>query len=72
MCKGATNLDLDNLPGRSKGRIATKEEAKAHARAALKDGLVPALGKLRGDAVAYNVLEYEDEFMNSLNPFLVI
>jgi len=64
MGKGAANLDLENLPGGSKGRIATKEEAKAHARAALKDGLVPALGKLRGDAVAYNVLDYEDEFMN--------
>ncbi|NHJ23876.1 MAG: 4Fe-4S dicluster domain-containing protein [Candidatus Lokiarchaeota archaeon] len=64
MGKGAANLDLNNLPGGSKGRFATKEEAKAHARAALKDGLVPALGKLRGDAVAYNVLEFEDEFMN--------
>ena len=64
MGKGAANLDLNTLPGGSKGRFATKEEAKAHARAALKDGLVPALGKLRGDAEAYNVLEYEDEFMN--------
>ena len=64
MGKGAANLDLEKLPGGGKGRIATKEEAKEHARAALKDGLVPALGKLRGDAVAYNVLDYEDEFMN--------
>jgi UDP-glucose 4-epimerase len=64
MGNGAANLDLNNLPGGSKGRIATKEEAKEHARAALKDGLVPALGKLRGDAVVYNVLDYEDEFMN--------
>ena len=64
MGKGAANLDLNNLPGASEGRVVTKEEAKAHARAALKDGLVPALGKLRGDAVAYNVLDYEDEFMN--------
>jgi len=64
MGKGAANLDLENLPQGSKGRYATKEEAKEHARAALKDGLVPALGKLRGDAKLYNVLEYEDEFMN--------
>ena len=64
MGRGAANLDLKNLPGGSNGRYATKEEAKAHVRLALKDGLIPALGKLRGDAKAYNVLEYEDEFMN--------
>jgi formate hydrogenlyase subunit 6/NADH:ubiquinone oxidoreductase subunit I len=64
MGNGAANMDLENLPGGGEGRIATKEEAKAHARAALKDGLIPALGKLRGDAVAYNVLDYEDELMN--------
>jgi len=64
MGKGAANLDLEKLPLGAQGRIATKEEAKEHARAALKDGLVPALGKLRGDAKVYNVLEYEDEFMN--------
>jgi len=64
MGNGAANLDLNKLPGGSKGRIATKEEAKEHVRAALKNGLVPALGKLRGDAVVYNVLDFEDEFMN--------
>lgn len=65
MGKGAANLDLKNLPGAAKeARYATKEEAKAHVRAALKDGLAPALGKLRGDATVYNVLEYDDEFMN--------
>jgi formate hydrogenlyase subunit 6/NADH:ubiquinone oxidoreductase subunit I len=64
MGKGAANLDFDNLPQKVKGRFATKEEAKAHARAALKDGLVPAIGKLRGDAAVYNVLDYEDELMN--------
>ncbi|MHA2393609.1 MAG: ATP-binding protein [Promethearchaeota archaeon] len=65
MGKGAANLELNNLPGTVKdGRFATKEEAKQHARLALKNGLVPALGKLRGDAKVYNVLEYEDEFMN--------
>ena len=64
MGKGAANLDLKNLPGMAEGRIATKEEAKAHVRAGLKNGLVPALGKLRGDAKVYNVLDFEDEFMN--------
>ncbi|NVM43396.1 MAG: 4Fe-4S binding protein [Candidatus Lokiarchaeota archaeon] len=64
MGKGAANLDLENLPGGSKARFATKEEAKEHVRVALKDGLAPALGKLRGDAVGLNVLDYEDEFMN--------
>ena len=48
----------------AKGRYATKEEAKAHARAALKDGLIPSLGKLRGDAVGLNVLDYEHQLMN--------
>jgi formate hydrogenlyase subunit 6/NADH:ubiquinone oxidoreductase subunit I len=60
MGKGAANLDINLWDG----RYATKEEAKERARLALKDGLVPALGKLRGDAQAYNVLDYEDEFMN--------
>ena len=65
MGKGAANLDLKKLPGMVKdGRYATKEEAKEHARLALKNGLVPALGKLRGDAQVYKVLDYEDEFMN--------
>jgi len=64
MGKGAANLDLKNLPRGVEGRYATKEEAKEHARAALKDGLVPGLGKLRSDSVAYNVLDFEDEFMN--------
>jgi len=31
---------------------------------AYENGLVPHLGKLRGDAVIYDVLEYEDEFMS--------
>jgi formate hydrogenlyase subunit 6/NADH:ubiquinone oxidoreductase subunit I len=65
MGKGAANLNLKKLPGMAKeGRYATKEEAKEHARLALKNGLAPALAKLRGDAVAYNVLEYDDELMN--------
>ena len=64
MGKGAANLDLENLPSMVEGRYATKEETKEHVRAALKDGLVPALGKLRGDAVGLKVLDFEDEFMN--------
>jgi UDP-glucose 4-epimerase len=64
MGKGAANLDLDNLPGGAKGRFASKEEAREHVRLAIEDGLVPSFGKLRGDAKVYNVLEYEDEFMN--------
>jgi formate hydrogenlyase subunit 6/NADH:ubiquinone oxidoreductase subunit I len=64
MGKGASNLDLENIPRGAEARYATKEEAKKHVRAALKDGLAPALGKLRGDAVGLNVLDYEDEFMN--------
>lgn len=65
MGKGAANLDLKNLPGMGKeGRYATKEEARERVHLALKDGLVPALAKLRGDARIYNVLDYEDEFMN--------
>ena len=63
--KGAANLDLKKLPGAGKeGRYATKEEAKEHVRLAIKNGLAPALGKLRGDAVLYNFLEYDDETMN--------
>ncbi|MHA1197475.1 MAG: DUF362 domain-containing protein [Promethearchaeota archaeon] len=64
MGKGAAHLDLENLPLGVKGRYATKEEAKQHARAAIKEGLIPALGKFRGDAKAFGVLEYENEFMD--------
>ena len=64
MGKGAANLDLENLPRGAKGRFSTKEEAKIHVRAAIKDGLAPTLGKLLGDALSYNVLKYRDEFMN--------
>jgi len=65
MGKGAANLDLKNLPGAGKeGRIATKEEARERVRLALKEGLAPGIGKLRADAVTYNVLDYEDEIMD--------
>jgi Fe-S-cluster-containing hydrogenase component 2 len=65
MGKGAAKMDLKNLPGMGKeGRFATKEEAREHVRLAIENGLVPAMGKLRGDAIVYNVLDYEDEFMD--------
>lgn len=62
---GAAKLDLKRLPGAGKeGRYATKEEAREHVRLGIKSGLAPVLAKLRGDAMLYNVLEYEDEIMN--------
>ncbi|MCP4764607.1 MAG: 4Fe-4S dicluster domain-containing protein, partial [archaeon] len=71
MGKGAANLELPDvkltLRGINtsvKGRSATKEEAREHVSLALKNGLTPALAKLRGDAKLFNVLDYEDEFMN--------
>jgi NAD-dependent dihydropyrimidine dehydrogenase PreA subunit len=65
MGKGAANLDLKKLPGAAKdGYVATKEEARERVRIAIKKGLIPAIGKLRSDAVIYNVLDYEDEFMD--------
>ena len=65
MGKGAANLDLKNLPGAAiDGYYATKEQAHERVRIAVKDGLIPAIGKLRSDATLYNVLDYEDEFMD--------
>jgi len=65
MGKGAAKLDLKNLPGAAiDGYYATKEQARERVRIAVKDGLIPAIGKLRGDATLYNVLDYEDEFMD--------
>ncbi|MFX0082002.1 MAG: DUF362 domain-containing protein [Candidatus Hodarchaeota archaeon] len=61
MGKGAANMDLSRWPG---AYIATKEEALERERLAYENGLVPHLGKLRGDAVIYRVLEYEDQFMS--------
>jgi len=59
--KGAAALDLDKFPG---ARIATKEEALERERLAFDNGLVPHLGKLRGDAVHYRVLDFEHQFMS--------
>ncbi|MHA1979882.1 MAG: hypothetical protein ACTSXN_02100, partial [Promethearchaeota archaeon] len=65
MGRGAAKLDLKNLPGAGKeAHYGTKEEARERVRIAVKDGLIPAIGKLRSDAELYNVVEYEDEFMD--------
>jgi UDP-glucose 4-epimerase len=59
--KGASAMDLAKFPG---ARIATKEEALEREHLANKNGLVPHLGKLRGDAKIYKVLEFEHQFMS--------
>ena len=59
--KGAAAMDLSKFPG---ARIATKEEALERERLAYENGLVPHIGKYRGDAVHYGVLDYEHEFQS--------
>ena len=59
--KGAANMDLSKFPG---ARIATKEEALELERKAFKNGLVPHLGKYRGDAAHFGVLEYQNELQS--------
>ena len=61
MGKGAANMDLSKFPG---AHIATKEEALELERKAFENGLVPHLGKFRGDAAHFGVLEYENELMS--------
>ena len=61
MGKGASKVDRSKWPG---ARLATKEEALERERLAYENGLVPHIGKLRSDAVIYDVVEYEDEFMD--------
>jgi len=61
MGKGASKVDRSKWPG---ARLATKEEALERERLAYENGLVPHIGKLRSDAKVYDVLEYEDEFMD--------
>jgi len=61
MGKGASKVDRSKWPG---ARLATKEEALERERLAYENGLVPHIGKLRSDAVVYDVLEYQDEFMD--------
>jgi len=59
--RGAGKIDRSKWPG---AHLATKEEALERERLAYENGLVPHLGKLRGDAVIYDVLDYQDEFMS--------
>jgi UDP-glucose 4-epimerase len=59
--KGAAEMDLTKFPG---ARLATKEEALEFERKAYENGLIPHLGKLRADAKAFRILEYEHEFMS--------
>ena len=61
MGKGASKVDRSKWPG---ARLASKDEALERERLAYEDGLVPHIGKLRGDAEIYDVLEYENEFMD--------
>ncbi|GAH43571.1 unnamed protein product, partial [marine sediment metagenome] len=61
MGKGASKIDLSKWPG---AHYATKEEALERERLAYENGLVPVIAKLRGDAVIYDVLDYEDQLMN--------
>ena len=59
--RGAGKIDRSKWPG---ARLATKEEALERERLAYENGLVPHIGKLRGDAKVYDVLDYENEFMS--------
>jgi UDP-glucose 4-epimerase len=59
--KGAGAMDISKIPG---ARHATKEEALERESLAFKNGLVPHLGKFRGDAIHFGVLEYENELMS--------
>jgi len=59
--RGAGKIDRTKWPG---ARLATKEEALERERLAYENGLVPHLGKIRGDASIYRVLDYENEFMS--------
>jgi UDP-glucose 4-epimerase len=59
--KGAAEMDLPKFPG---ARLATKEEALEFERKAYEDGLIPHIGKFRGDAAHFGVVEYEHELMS--------
>ncbi len=65
MGEGVKHIDFTKYPlSECNHRFVTVEEALEHERLAFENGLVPALGKLRGDAVQYGVLDYEDQFMD--------
>ena len=59
--KGAGKINMDDWPG---ARLVSKEEAMEHERKCYENGLVPHLGKFRGDARLYDVMDYENEFMS--------
>jgi len=59
--RGAGAIDRTKWPG---ARLVSKEEALERERLAYDNGLVPHLGKIRGDAKIYDVLDYENEFMS--------
>ena len=59
--EGTKHIDLSKWPG---AHFATKEEALERERLAYENGLVPHFGKLRSDAKVYDVLDYEDQFMD--------
>ena len=61
MGEGARHVDLSKWPG---AHFATKEEALERERLAYENGLVPHFGKLRSDAKIYDVIDYEDQFMD--------
>ncbi len=65
MGEGAKHIDFSKYPlSECNHRFVTVEEAMEHERLAFENGLIPALGKLRGDAKVYGVLDYENQFMN--------
>ncbi len=61
MGEGARHIDLSKWPG---AHFASKEEALERERLAYENGLIPHIGKLRSDAKIYEVLDYEDQFMD--------
>jgi ferredoxin len=60
MGQGVLKID----PETEKGRLATKEEALERARLALDNGLVPTMGRLRGDSWTMGALPDTGNFMS--------
>jgi len=59
--KAAEKIDVSKWPG---AHHATVEEALERERLAYENGLVPHLGRLRGDSVRYEVLPDDGHFMS--------
>lgn len=59
--QAAARIDVSKWPG---AHHATVEEALERERLAYENGLVPHLGRLRGDSVRYEVLPDEGHFMS--------